>query len=330
MNTSLLHNQRRRILVILFCFFAILQSGLRSIENSSLEGDDTPNYQYTYNEVDGTSWSTLCNQFTYYSSEYEGREGGYAFLIKATQLVYNDFRFFMFLTAAIFIIPLGMIIYRYVESYEGLILSFVIYFALFDNIVNCLMRQAVVLGMFLFSLRYVLLQEWKKYFTVLALLFTIHNSIVLAIPFYFLPKFCSSRKWILIAFVVGLFMSVFSAVILSRLVIGTVYEVYGESDSYGLISLLILICFVSYYAYMLYDKVAMIKDYKLLICGVIGTLICMPFIRIGGAFVRTSYYYFLFFVPLIPVIIDCALKNRFQRRIVYSLAISFFLFYIIR
>ena len=324
-----MHDRRRKILVILFCLFAILQSGLRNIENSSREGDDTPNYHYTYSEVNNKSWSDLCDQFTYYSSEYEGREGGYAFFIKATQLIYNDFRFFMFLSSTIFIVPLGMMIYRYVDSYEGLVLSFLIFFALFSSIINSLMRQAIVLGVYMYTLRYVQSQDWKRYFAILALLFTWHNSIVIAIPFYFLPKFCS-RRWILIALLAGLVMSVFSAIILSRMFAGTVYEVYGEGDSYGLVLLLLLISFISYLGYVLYDKIAMIKDYKFLICGILGTLMCLPFIRIGGSLVRVSYYYFLFFIPLIPIIIDCAFKNKFQHRMAYLFAICFFLYYIIR
>lgn len=330
MDKSFLFDRRRRLITILFCFVAILQSGLRDIENSNLEGDDTPTYQNWYNEIDRDSWSTLCDKFSFYTTDYEEREGGYAIFVKMTQYVYNDFRFFMFLTAAVFIIPLGVIIYKYVKTYEGLLLSFIIYFALFNSIVNCIMRQAVVLGFFLLALKYIKKRNWKMYYTIIALLFTMHNTIIIVIPLYFMPCFFSSRKWVMISLLAAPIITVFSGLLISRLFIGTVYEIYGDSDSFGLVNLLLLIYFISILVYKNYDKIKQLKDYEYLVCGVIGTLVCMPFIRIGGAFVRVSYYYFLFFIPLIPIVIDCVCKDRFIHRMAYAFSICFFLTFMIR
>lgn len=321
-----LFNQKRKVIVTIFCLFAIFQSGLREIDDPYRDGDDTPNYQNMYKEIDEITWSTLCEKFSFYSSEYEEREGGYSFFVKATQLVYNDFRFFMFLSAAILIIPIGMIIYKYVESYEGLFLSFLIYFALFGSLVNGLMRQAVVLGVILFSLRYVKTQNWKKYFATLALLFTIHTSAIIAIPFYFMPRYFSSRRWVLIALVAAPFLTMSVGFLISRLLAGTVYDAYIDSDNLGLVNLLLLISFISLLVYLHYDKIEQVEDYEYLICGVIGTLACMPFIRMGGALLRVSYYYFLFFIPLIPVVIDRICSDRFVYRMSYLFSICFFLF----
>lgn len=330
MGESLIHKRRRKILVILFCILAVILSGLRPIENLKDDGNDTIRYQYSYNEIAGNSWSSLIDQLTFSTTEYEGREGGYALLVKATQLICNDFRFFMFLTAAIFIIPLGRLIHNYVRTTEGLLLSFLIYFALFTSIVNGLMRQAVVLGFFVYSLKYVKTRNWIAYYTILALLLTVHSSIVIAIPFYFMYRLCTSRKWLLIALVAAPFLMAASGLLISRLFVGTLYEHYGEGEGFGLVNLLLLIGLFSILVYFCYDRIKRINNYEYLICGVVGTLLCLPFIRIGGTVLRISYYYFLFFIPLIPVVLDCWCNNKEKRRIAYCISICLFLFLILR
>lgn len=321
--------RRRQILVLIFCLISVTLSGLRN-PDSEIIGVDTPTYRYTYNELERTSWYDLINNFSYYSVEYEGREKGYDFFVKFTQIFIDNFRFFMFLTAAFFIIPVGMIIYRYVKSYEGLILSFTIYFALFTSIPNGLMRQAITLGVFLLATKYVETREWIKFYVIIALLFTIHNSIVIAIPFFFMYKHCTSKKYLLIALIAAPVLVAVSSTLMYRILAGTVYELYGESDGFGLVNILLLIGAISLLTYFYFDKVKKIEGSNFLICGVIGTLFCLPFIRLGGTVLRISYYYFVFFIPLLPVLIDCACKDRVIRWLAYLFSISFFLFFIFR
>ena len=316
----------RRILVILFSLFAIFQSGLRDLNNLP-PTNDIPNYITRYEEVLRTPWSTLYNQLGLYSSDYEDRDSGYPLFMKISQVFSEDFTFFIFLTAIIFVIPLGMMINKYVKSILGIILSFLIFFALFLNIINCFMRQAITLAICMFALRYVLSRKWIKYFGLILIAFTIHTSSIIAAPLYFLPIFSKSRKWLFVALIASPVLIMISSILLSYLA-GSVYENYMSDDEFGSLSLVLLIYIVSVLTFLFYNKINV--DYKsnLIVSGVIGSLASLPFVYFGGSVSRVSYYYILVIIPLIPMIIDTVVLNKFLRLIIYAFSMSFFLFYI--
>ena len=320
--------QRKFVLVAFLCFVAILQSGLRDINNLS-ENNDTLNYLSVFEATLRTPFSDLINNFTLFGTEYTERDGGYPIFIKLSQYISGDFTFFMFFTAAFFIIPLGEMISRYVKSYAGILLSFMIYFALFSNIVNCFMRQAIVLGLFLIASKYVILRDWKKYFGMMLIAFTIHNSSIVALPFYFIPALKNSKKWLLIALIVSPILLYLSGIIVAQLMVGTVYSVFINEDNYGVISVILLIEYVAVMSIVFYRNLEKKEHISLLIGGMIGSLLLLPFVRIGGSIMRISYYYILSIVPLVPLIIDTAFDTKFKnnkcvRFVVYFLSIGFF------
>ena len=317
---------RRRVLVILFSLFAIFQSGLRDLNNLP-PTNDIPNYITRYEEVLRTPWSALFNQLGLYSSDYEDRDSGYPLFMKISQVFSEDFTFFIFLTAIIFIIPLGMMINKYVKSSLGIILSYLIFFALFLNIINCFMRQAITLAICMFALRYVLSRKWIKYFGLILIALTIHTSSIIAAPLYFLPIFSKSRKWLFVALIASPVLIMISSMLLSYLV-GSVYEDYMSDDEFGSLSLVLLIYTVSVLTFLFFNKLNVDHKPNLIVSGVIGSLASLPFVYFGGSVSRVSYYYILVIIPLIPMIIDTVVLNKFLRLIIYAFSMSFFLFYI--
>lgn len=317
---------RRRILIILFSLIAIFQSGLRDLNNLS-EENDTPNYLRRFEEVQRTPWSAMFNQFGLYSSDYGDRDSGYPLFMKITQVFSEDFTFFMFLTAIIFMIPLGVIINKYVKSSLGIILSFLIFFALFLNIINCFMRQAITLAICMFALKYVLSRKWIKYFGLILIAFTIHTSSIIAVPFYFLPIFSKSRKWLFVALIASPILIMISNVLLSYLA-GSVYENYMSEDEFGSLSLVLLIYTVSILTFLFFNKMNVDHKSNLIVSGVIGSLASLPFVYFGGTVGRVGYYYILVIIPLIPMIIDTVVLNKFLRLIIYAFSMSFFLYFI--
>lgn len=319
---------RRRVLVILFSLFAIFQSGLRDLNNLP-PTNDIPNYITRYEEVLRTPWSTLYNQLGLYSSDYEDRDSGYPLFMKISQVFSEDFTFFIFLTAIIFIIPLGMMINKYVKSSLGIILSFLIFFALFINIINCFMRQAITLAICMFALRYVLSRKWIKYFGLILIAFTIHTSSIIAAPLYFLPIFSKSRKWLFVALIASPVLIMISSILLSYLA-GSVYENYMSDDEFGSLSIVLLIYIVSLLTFCYFNKLNVDRNFNLIVSGVIGSLASLPFVYFGGSVSRVSYYYILVIIPLIPMIIDTVVLNKFLRLIIYAFSMSFFLYFIFR
>lgn len=322
-------NRYRKILISLFCLIAICQSGLRDLGNLSM-GNDTPVYQMKYNELLMIPWDFVWEKFSIISEEYSGRDSGYEVFMKFTQLFSENFAFFMFLTAVIFLVPFSMLIYKYVKSYLGIILAFLVYFALFTNIVNSFMRQAVALGVILFAIRYIQNRNWKMFFLLMAFVSTIHSSAIVATPLYFLPKFCKTEKWLrLVLFSVPVLM-IFQQTIYVFLLTGTVYEDYVSAERVSPINYMLLEGFISILTYIYYKDVKKTKDYEILISGVIGTALLFPVLLMGNSMLRISYYYVVFLIPLLSVILDQIAIGNKMRIAIYIPVLCFFLYFIFR
>ena len=295
--------------------------------NNLPEENDTPNYYESYTRISQTPWSEIFDTFELYNEDYGERDRGFPVFVKITQIVFNDFTFFMFLVAIIFIVSLGLLIERYVMSYLGILLSFAIYFALFSIIPNSFMRQATVLGIYMLSLRYILERNWKKYFVIMLIAFTIHSSSLIALPLYFVPTIKNLKKWLLVALIVSPVLLLLSDILVTRIMTGTVYAVFLSADNYGVTRVIILVEFVSILALLLYTKIVKLPYAKLLLGGMVGALLLLPFVRIGGTIMRISYYYTIFIIPLIPIIISTAINSArysFLRNLVYIMSICFF------
>lgn len=318
----------RYLLIGVFCIVTIIQSGLRDINELSDE-NDTVVYQELYEDVKKNPWRTILADFSIYSTDYKERDSGYSVFVKMTQTVSDSFTFYKFLVASIFIIPFGLLIGKYVKSYLGVILSFLIFYSLFINIINSFMRQAITMGVVLFALRYVLQRDWFKYFALLLVSFTIHSSVIVASLFYFLPKLNNSRTWLLFALVVSPLLLVFVNFIVSFFVVGSVYEVYADSEKLTPISYIILVYFVSLFTYFLFDNLKSIDGHEILISGVIGSLFFLPITFLGGAMIRLSYYFVITITVLIPALIDSIEMNKTQRVLAYFITLGFFLYHII-
>ena len=321
-------DKNRKFLISLLCCLATLQSGLRDIDKLPL-GNDTPVYASSYRVYSLMSWGDLLRGFTFYTGDYEERDLGFPLFVKFTQLFVDDFRFYMFLTAIIFIIPFGTLIYRYVKSYWGIVLSFLIYFVLYSNIVNCFMRQAITLGIVLWGVRYILSSEWKKYFILLALAFTIHSSAILAVPLYFLPKLNLSKKWLLLCICASPIFIFNSQYVLSYLASGSVYENYVDRDSKLPINYILYLTYSAFLAYVFFDRIRNVANSKLIIAGVFGSILLLPLVAVGNTVLRISYYYTLFLIPLISLILENINVNQTTRTLLYICCIIFFSMFII-
>ncbi len=319
----------RLVLTIIFCLIAIFQSGLRNISTLP-DGNDTPVYEHTYYWLKNTSWESILNGFSFYGTEYDGRDVGYEVFMKFTQLFSGNFIFFMFLTAVIFLVPFSMLIYKYVKSYLGIILAFLVYFALFTNIVNSFMRQAVALGVILFAIRYIQNRNWKMFFLLMAFVPTIHSSAIVATPLYFLPKFCKTEKWLRLALFSVPVLMIFQQTIYAFLLTGTVYEDYVSAEKVSPMNYMLLLGFIAVLSLIYYKDVKKTKDYEILISGVIGSALLFPVLLMGNSMLRISYYYVIFLIPLLSVILDRIDMANKMRVMIYILAICVFSYFMFR
>lgn len=323
-------NDRIRLyLVIVFCLIAIFKSGSRDI-NKLPEGNDTPVFEYSFNNVKGRTWVSLISNFSLYSSDYAGRDSGYPILMKASQIINGDFRFFMYLTAFIFIVPLGILFYKYINSILGLILAFLIFFALFSNIINSFMRQAIALSIELYALRFIYSRKIVKYFISIIFAISIHSSAIIALPLYFLPRINQSKKWLLVAICISPILVLFSRMILSSFLIGSVYEGYVDDDAMRPINYVTFVVLISLLAFFEYNRIKSVCQHELLLSGAMASMFLLPIVFMGGTMLRISYYYVILLIPLLSVIIDNFKMRENTRRLVYLVLICFFSFFAFR
>lgn len=320
-------NVYRKILVFVFASLAILLSTFRDLK-SLPSGNDTPIYSMMYDRYLHTSWESLIDNFSFYSTDYSVRDLGYPIFIKITQFFVEDFTFFMFLTAFIFIVPLSQLIYRYVKSYLGIVLAFLIYFVLFQNIVNSFMRQAIVLGLLLFGIRYILNSKWKQYLALMTIAFTIHSSSILAVPLYFLVKCNLQKTWMLLCILISPLFIYYSSWIITYVASDTVYDGYAEDNMVLPLNYILFILIISLLTYVNFDRIKRIIGGKLLLTGVLGSLLVLPLVGMGNTLLRTSYYFTLFLIPLFPLILDNMKMKKVTCISLYVICILFFSIYL--
>lgn len=321
-------NVYRKILVFVFASLAILLSTFRDLK-SLPSGNDTPIYSMMYDRYLHTSWDYLIDNFSFYSTDYSNRDLGYPIFIKFTQIFVEDFTFFMFLTAVIFIVPLSQLIYRYVKSYLGIVLAFLIYFVLFQNIVNSFMRQAIVLGLLLFGIRYILNSKWKQYFTLMLIAFTIHSSAILTMPLYFMVKCNLQRKWVLLCILIAPILIYNSSWITSYIASDSVYDGYADDQIVLPLNYILFILIISMLTYVCFDRIKSIVESNLLISGVLGSLLVLPLVSMGNTLLRISYYFTLFLIPLFPLILDNMKMKKVTCISLYVICILFFSIYLL-
>ena len=321
--------RKRLFLIVVLSIAAVLQSGLRDLENLP-EGNDTPNFFMQYKNLLNASWSSVMSDFSIVSEEYSGRDSGYEVFMKLTQYVSDDFTFFMFLTTIIFFLSFGWLIYKYVKSYLGIILVFAIYFAIFTNIVNSFMRQAVALSITLFAIRYIINRNWKYYYGLMIIALSIHSSAIAAFPFYYLPLISNSKKWITLSFIASPILILFLQPLMSYFLAGSVYDRYIFDEMVNPVNYMLLIVSIALLGLFYFEDIQKINDYKILTSAVIGTMLFLPVVFMGNTLLRISYYYVSVLLLLLPNVIDSIKMSKSTRTIAYLLLICFFILMMFR
>jgi transmembrane protein EpsG len=277
-------------------------------------------------ETRNASWSSLMSDFAIVSNEYSGRDSGYEVFVKLTQYISEDFTFFMFLTTTIFFLSFGWLIYKYVKSYLGIILIFVIYFAIFTTLVNSFMRQTVALGITLFAIRFILSRNWKYYYGLMLITISIHSSAIAAFPFYFLPLISNSKKWLVYSFAASPVLIAFLQSLTAYFITDTVYDRYIFEEVVNPVNYILLIASIALLGLFYFEEVKKIKDYEILTSAIIGTMLILPVVFMGNTLLRISYYYVFVLLLLLPNVIDRIKMPKSTRTTAYLLLICFFIF----
>lgn len=311
----------RKIVTIILCLIFIIQSGFRDYLHMM---NDTLNYLDSFEAVKKESLRDIISSFTLTYDNYATRDPGYTLFTKLFQLVSESFRVYLITIACIIAIPLCRILYKYITTVNGLFMAAIIYQALFAGFFNTGIRQTIALGICLFSLIYYERQKPVPHYILVLIAYTIHSSALLFAPIYLIRKI-NPKVMIYTAIGITPIIMLFAKKIIALLGAGTIFEMYAINSTNNLgtpvftamIALVTIAVAINYKSLTLY-----IKDSAFLIQAIAIALMLTPSSWVDSNFLRLTYYYLIFLLPLYPMLVETIISNKSLKYFFYLISAS--------
>ena len=173
--------------------------------------------------------------FSLNDTPYGYEEKGFALLGSLLKVFTNNGTAYLFFIAALSV----FILYEDLRKYSIYpLIGLCCYIARFFMNRNMIqIRAGLSYAILLFAIQYITKKDWKRYFLIVAIAYTIHQSALIAIPLYFFCNWIKPRKWhvfvvIIIAFVVGIAGQEFVHNIVEDNATDLNVEVYTERGGY--------------------------------------------------------------------------------------------------
>lgn len=297
-------------------------------------GPDTARYYDNFVSAFYTSWDNVWHTFIlryfHWSGDYDD---GYTVYTKVMQIFTHDFIVYLIFSSLLYVIPLGIILYKYTNNYKQLIFAFMLYITLMYNGGNMLSRQQVATSFLFFS--FLLILKNKYFFAILVNLFAgffhLSSLVFLVVPLVAIFV----HKKIKIIHVISFFMIPVSILFSTPLLIffgnalgNERYAAYAETSSVGgytfviLIEILSIICYFGFNKNLLNDNDSLRKIY---IMAPFITFLA-PLILTDGVFIRLSKYFHIFLIIMVPVAIE-HIFNKKNNVVAYVVAILILVIY---
>ena len=208
----------------------ILQSGLRNVA----VGSDTYQYFLIFEEAKRTSWKDTFDVVKNYYQLGFGKDPGYLVFQKMIQVVTDEFQVFLLIVAVLFFVALGNFIYKNTSRLNDAIVAFVIYIVLFYSFFSITgIRQTIATAASLYAYELVKRKKSLQFLLLILLASTIHKSVLIFLPFYFIAHIKSSKYlYRIILLLFPLFMIFRNSMVDYLRVVGG-YEQYDEFEGAG-------------------------------------------------------------------------------------------------
>lgn len=311
------NRQQQKGYVIIMIAVLILESSLRSVN----VGNDTMSYYYTFMSIRDMSWGEIFDSFSASFQGGEGKDPGFALFAKIIQIVSKDFNFFLFVSALVFFVPLGMIVYRYSSHILQLVFAFTLYIALFHIVALSGIRQQLATG-FTF-MAFLLLGDGKRILSALVIvlgsMFHISAALFLLVPVISYMNRSVLKPIHFASFFTIPFAIVYAGAIMTFLasfLANDYYGTYGQDESAGgAVTYIALMELLSLFCYITIKKRTVVNDRNTGLLYIMLPLLTMtvPLISLNGAMIRVGQYFTLYMMLLAPIAIDSiSVKGRNQ------------------
>lgn len=305
----------------IFCLLAslnwILLSGLRHLSI----GADTIKYGYFFEQTANISWVTLWNErVDIFIHGSMGKDPGYIVFQKLIQEFTTNYRVYLILIAVIFILPLGIWIYRNSSNY---LMSFIIYSCLFYSFFSITgTRQTIATAMVVFvGYKYIKERNLWLFLLLILIATSIHFSAICYLPFYYLANKEISNKYLILCGCTFLSIFIFKKNIFSlgsRLIGYDQYLPYQGAGTWTFAIFLVSLVIVTL---MKRNDILMNNARsKHYINALLIAVLLLPFTFVNPAAMRVIQYFSLFIILLVPEIINTFQKK--ERLFVFLVAAS--------
>ena len=313
-------NHRRTIPgMILFCGLLAFMIAFRGPEI----GTDTPMYQYLYKNRD---LDRIVHSSLLWLESVNSTEPGYTILMYLLDKLGLNFRAMTVLEALIYMIPVGILVYRYSRN-PYLSLFFFVCMDYFGFALTG-MRQTIAMGICILAFL-----EMRKGKTLRFLLLTVlacffHKSALCFFPVCILERFPLNRKFTVAALVVGVLAVIFKdplrqfLLLFSRLDYEMV-ETGGDRMYLFMASMLVLDIFI------LKNKTADREDVNIFRYMMLAAVIMFPVLQFNAAVFRLHFYYSLMMIVYLPNVLR-KIKNLYLRLGIEGGYVAVAVYYMVR
>lgn len=314
---------------LLFVIIATVQwivlSGFRHLS----VGADTMQYKWMYDQSKAMSWEQIGNNFMKGLFESgDDRDPGYFVLQKATQLITDNYQWYLLIVAILFLVPFGIWIYR--NSTEPL-LSFIIFSTLFYAFFAITgIRQTIATAIaVMIGYGFVKARRFWPFLLIVLLAATIHKSALVFIPFYFLANKQLTSRYLLFMGALIPFLFVFRGQLFELFRIISGYDQYDYYAGAGTLNFSLLLLLITIVAVWRKDEMIANNPYAVHYINALLLALCfLPLTFINPSMMRVVQYFSVFIMLLIPEILRSF--DRRERLLVYYVAITALLFLFVR
>lgn len=295
------YSSNRKIYIWIISLILILQSGLRNVA----VGDDTYAYFLMFEDVKTMSWSTIYQSILEFYELGIGKDPGYLVFQKIFQLVVFDYQVFIFIVATMFFGALGNFIYKNTSRLIDAIIAFVIYTVLFYSFFSITgIRQTIATAATLYGYELIKRKKLIPFLILLILASTIHKSVLIFIPFYFVARIKNPKYLYRVILLLFPLLMIYKNSMSDYLRVFGGYEQYDEFEGAGTYTFTAMFLLISIVA--LWRSEIIIKNnnnaqhfYNAFAIA----LLFIPLTWINPTMMRIVQYFSIFMLLFIPEII---------------------------
>ena len=286
--------------------------GCRSIQI----GIDTSHYKEIY---DNYSYMAFIEIF-----ELENVEIGYSVLNIIIAKVFGNFQWLLLVSAAIYIIPVTILIKKYSQKPW---LSYLLFICFgFFTFAMSTIRQSIAMGIIMLAFIFIEKRKVLWYILCILLASTFHISALIFLPAYWITKVKINQTttvlFIISAFILFLAKDYIFSILnqLARISYDTVDT--GGNNQYIFILMTIILCYI-YKTFREKKEINQLLQYMLMITAAI-----YPITQFNPSVMRLYLYYYIFMILLIPNFLSSIRETeiRFLGYVGYILIAFLFLF----